>query len=117
MGTVNITIVGMKYLDDVTDDDIKNIKYGNIKFSSCSFVAEPHNKHDKNAIAFYNGKKRIGYVSKDQTSQLQSIIKDRENYQIVPGKKDKFKKFPFNYNNTNDSTQVIYLWVQSHLIK
>ena len=59
MGTVNITIVGMKYLDDVTDDDIKNIKYGNIKFSSCSFVAEPHNKHDKNAIAFYNGKKGL----------------------------------------------------------
>ena len=116
MGIVNITIVGMKYLDDVTDDEIKNIKYGNIKFSSCSFEAEPHNKHDKNAIAFYNGKKRIGYVSKDQTSQLQSVINDRENYQIVPGKRDKFKKFPFNYNNTNDSTQVIYLWVQSHLI-
>jgi len=116
MGIVNITIVGMKYQDDVTGDEIKNIKYGNIKFSFCSLVAEPNNKHDKNAIAFYNGKKRIGYVSKDKTSQLRSVINDRENYQIIPGKSNKFKKFPYNYTNDHNSTQVIYLWVQSHLI-
>lgn len=61
---MDFRIVGMKYCGCTRSDFEANL----------TFLEEPTNQYDSNAIAIFNGLKMIGYVSKDNNQEFKRLV-------------------------------------------
>lgn len=59
------------------------------KLCSLTLRREPRNRHDPNAIAVFNGVRKVGYLSQFQAKRYKDLVDSSGGFYSVVGKKSK----------------------------